>query len=31
MSGGSRTINTSYLSAAKAFGAYATLEKPFDE
>jgi CheY-like chemotaxis protein len=31
MSGGSRQIDTSYLSFAKEFGAYATLEKPFDE
>ncbi len=31
MSGGSRNVDYNYLSVAKKLGAYATLEKPFDE
>jgi len=31
ISGGSRMVDTGYLSSAKSLGAFATLEKPFDE
>ena len=31
ISGGSRKVDTRYLSSAKKLGAFATLEKPFDE